>query len=361
MRAAVLQQIGDDDLDVRDDVEAVGPKAGEVRVRIRATGICHSDRHAMTGAIPQPAPSVLGHEGAGEVIAVGEGVTTVVPGDHVIVVWIPPCGGCTYCIKGQPNLCMSGVTDAFVNPRFLIGDTQVYGMAGTGTFSEELVLPERAVVKIDNDVPFDIAALVGCGVITGVGSVVNAAKLEPGSTAVVIGCGGVGISVIQGARLAGAATILAVDLVDQKLEWAREFGATHTCTPDQLPEQMGLLTDEGQGFDYGFEVIGRSDTIRSAYDATRRGGKTVVIGVGRPEDMVQFSAFEFFFAEKTLMGSVYGSSDVRRDLHRLIRLWKAGRLDLERMITRRLDLKEVNDGFRAMEKGEVIRQVIEFA
>jgi len=232
-------------------------------------------------------------------------------------------------------------------------------MAGAGTFAEQLVLLEHGAVKIDKDVPMDVASLLGCGVMTGVGAAINSAKVEPGSSVVVFGCGGVGISTIQGARIAGASTIVAVDMVDRKLDWAKQFGATHAVTPADLPQAQRELTG-GSGFDYAFEVVGRSETIKAAYDATRRGGTTVVVGVGRADDMVSFSAFDLFYGEKALKGTYYGSANIRRDFPRLLSLWRAGRLDLDGMITRRLAIEDVNEAFDAMASGEVIRQVITF-
>jgi S-(hydroxymethyl)glutathione dehydrogenase/alcohol dehydrogenase len=255
---------------------------------------------------------------------------------------------------------MAYMINAFSDAHFqLDGTTPVFGMAGAGTFAEELILLEQGAVRIDKDIPFDVASLLGCGVMTGVGAAINAAKVEPGSSVVVFGCGGVGVSVIQGARIAGAATIVAVDMVDNKLEWAKQFGATHAVKPEDLPQAQRELTG-GAGFDFGFEVVGRSETIKAAYDATRRGGTTVVVGVGRAEDMVQFSAFDLFYNEKNLRGTYYGSANIRRDFPRLLDLWRGGRLDLESMITRRLGIDDVNDAFAAMSSGEVIRQVITF-
>src|SRR4051812_25997778 len=296
MKAAVLHQVGDTKLDVRDDIGTVATGATEVKVRIAATGVCHSDISAMAGILPQSVPAVLGHEGAGEIVEVGADVTRVAPGDHVIVNWLPACGTCRYCLGGQPNLCIVYVMQAFIDPKFTMGDTQLFGMAGTGTFAEEIVVPAAGVEKIAPDVPLDIASLIGCGVMTGVGAAINTAKVEPGSNVVVIGCGGVGISVIQGCRIAGAAEIVAVDMVERKLGWAKDFGATHAVTPDALPQMIQELT-AGEGFDYGFEVVGRSQTIRSTYDSVRRGGTAVVVGAGAAEDMVQFSAFELLFLD----------------------------------------------------------------
>jgi S-(hydroxymethyl)glutathione dehydrogenase / alcohol dehydrogenase len=355
VRAAVLREIGSDKVDLA--IGEVGD--GQVKIKIRATGVCHSDLSAMNGTIPCAAPAVLGHEGAGEIIEVGAGVTSLVVGDHVVVCWSPQCGHCHDCVNGRPHLCMTYMMDAFVASHFSIGDEPVYGMAGAGTFAEELIVSEAGAIKIDDDIPFDVASLIGCGVMTGAGAAINTAEVKPGSTVLVIGCGGVGISAIQGAKICGAATIVAVDMVEQKLEWAKQFGATHAVTPADLPATLLALTG-GAGFDYSFEVVGRSDTIRTAYDSTRRGGMIVVVGVGRAEDMVQFSAFELFYNEKTLRGSYYGTANIRRDFPRLLGLWRAGRLDLEGMITRRLTLDDINDAFTAMQAGEVIRQVITF-
>jgi S-(hydroxymethyl)glutathione dehydrogenase/alcohol dehydrogenase len=360
MRAAVLRQIGDEKVEVRDDVEAVGPGPGEVRVRIHTAGVCHSDLSGMNGTLPTATPGILGHEGAGEVIAVGEGVDEIAVGDHVIVVWVPPCGSCIFCLTGQANLCTTVQFGAGAMPRFLLEGLPAFGFAGTGTFAEEVVLPKQAVVAIPKDVPLDIAALIGCGVMTGVGAAMNTAKVRPGSSVVVFGCGGVGISIIQGARICGAAEIVGVDLVDSKLEDAKRFGATHAVKPDQLMDASTEITG-GLGFDYSFEAIGHPQTIRAAFDAVRRGGTATIVGVGRAEQMIELSAFELFFLEKKLLGSIYGSADVRVDFHRLLRLWRTGRLDLENMISRRIDLSEVNEAFGALERGEVIRQVIQFA
>jgi len=358
MKAAVLHNVGDTKLDLRDDVTLAEPGPGQVTIDIKATGVCHSDLSAMNGTLPVAIPAVLGHEGAGEVVGIGPGVTDLREGDHVIVCWSPQCGVCAQCSAGQPQLCMTYIMSAFTEARFNVGGNPTFGMAGAGTFAEQLVMPTAGAIKIPDDVPYDVASLIGCGVMTGTGAALNAAQITPGSSVIIIGCGGVGISAIQGARVAGASTILAVDMVDKKLEWAKQFGATHGCTPDQLPGVIQELT-AGEGFDYGFEVVGRSDTIRMAYDATRRGGTTIVVGVGRADDMVQLSAFELFYAEKVLKGSYYGSANIRHDFPRLLNLWRAGLLDLEGMITRRIKLEDVNEAFDAMTSGEVIRQVIE--
>ena len=231
-------------------------------------------------------------------------------------------------------------------------------MAGTGTFAEYLTLPQEAAIKIDDDVPFEIASLIGCGVSTGVGAALNTAAVEAGSKVVVFGCGGVGISVIQGAKVAGASVIVAVDLVEDKLEMAKRFGATHACKPDDLAELQAELT--GDGFDYAFEAIGVPAVMRQAYDATRRGGTTCVVGVGAMDQEVAFNGFEIFFSEKNFMGSYYGSVDVRKDFARFLQLWKDGELDLDGMISGRMKIDDINDAFDAMKRGEAIRTVITF-
>ena len=359
MRGAVLRQTGDEGLDVVDDLEIVDPGPGQVKIKIEATGVCHSDLSGMNGTIPQPAPAVLGHEGAGTILEVGEGVTSVAVGDHVIIAWSPPCGTCVNCVdRKSPHLCaafMGGMGDT----KYTEDGNPLFGFAGAGTWAEEMIMPEQGVVKIDDDVPFNVASLIGCAVMTGVGAVINTAKVEPGSSVVVFGCGGVGISVIQGARIAGAAEIVAVDLVDEKLETAKQFGATHSVKPEDLAALQPEI-GHGDGFDYAFEAIGSSVTMRAAYDAARRGGTAVIVGVGKMDDMVSFSAFELFYGDKTLRGSLYGSSNVRTFMPELLSLWKADKLDLESMISRRIALDEVNDAFRALQAGEVIRSVIDF-
>jgi S-(hydroxymethyl)glutathione dehydrogenase/alcohol dehydrogenase len=358
MRAAVLPGINEK-IDYFEDVELLPPGPGEVRVRVAASGVCHSDIGGQNGTFPQPTPCVLGHEGAGEIVEVGEGVTEVAPGDHVIVSWVPPCGACASCLRGQPHLCMTLLAMQAVTPHFSRNGETLYGFAGTGTFAEELVIREQGAIKIDSEIPFDIASLIGCGVMTGVGAALNTAAVQPGSSVVVFGCGGVGISAIQGARIAGASTIVGVDLVDSKLDIAKRFGATHAVKPNDVQGAINEVT-AGEGFDYAFEVIGTPGTIRAAYDATRRGGTTVVVGAGRMEEQVAFSPYELFFMEKRILGCFYGSADVRTDYHKLLGYWRDGALDLEGMITRRIDVSEVNEAFDAMLAGEVIRSVIEF-
>ncbi|WP_019633184.1 Zn-dependent alcohol dehydrogenase [Actinomadura atramentaria] len=359
-RAAVLHAVGDEHLDLRDDVTVVDPGPDQVKVRIRATGVCHSDLSTMTGVLPSVPPTVMGHEGAGVVTAVGSHVTGVAEGDHVVVNWTPDCGTCPDCLRGQPYLCMTHLAAAFTEPAFRLGDgTPAFGMAGVGTWAEEIVLPRQGVIPVAADVPFEYAALLGCGIPTGVGAAINTARVEPGSTVAVVGAGGVGLSVIQGARIAGASTILAIDPNEAKHPLAKRFGATHTATLADADEAKNLLTN-GVGFDYAFEVVGRSAAIRTAWDATRRGGDVIVVGAGAADDEYSNNAFALLFDGKAIKASLYGGCDLKRDIPRFVDLWRAGRLDIDGLISRRIRFEELNDAVDALRAGDVVRQVVLF-
>ncbi|MGW9456313.1 Zn-dependent alcohol dehydrogenase [Streptomyces globisporus] len=357
MRAAVLHEIGHEKLEVLDDVEAVGFGPGKVKLRIRATGLCHSDVSAMSGVLPQPAPFIPGHEGAGEVVDVGDGVTGLSAGDRVLVCWLPACGDCPSCKRGQTHLCLAGFMNAGT-PNFKRPGGDVFGFAGTGTFTEEVVVGAGCAVPIPDDVPFEIAALIGCGVTTGLGAAINTAQVEAGSSVAVIGCGGVGISTIQGARVQGAAQIVAVDPVASRREAALRFGATEAVAPGELADAKQRITG-GEGFDYVFEVVGKSATTRTAYENTRRGGTLCVVGAGAMDDTFQVNMFELFFDEKRILPSMYGGGDVLRSYERAIALWRAGRIDLESMITHRVRLDGINDALDQMRTGEALRACIE--
>ncbi|MFK3735696.1 Zn-dependent alcohol dehydrogenase [Streptomyces sp. NPDC088090] len=357
MRAAVLHEIGQDKLEVLDDVEAVGFGPGRVRIRVRATGLCHSDVSAMSGVLPQPAPFVPGHEGAGEILDVGDGVTGLAPGQRVLLCWLPACGSCAACRRGQTQLCLAGFMNAGT-PNFKRPGGDVFGFAGTGTFTEEVVVDAGCAVPIPDDVPFDVAALIGCGVTTGLGAAINTAKVEAGSSVAVIGCGGVGISAVQGARLQGAAQIVAVDPVESRREAALRFGATEAVAPEDLADAKQRIT-AGEGFDYVFEVVGRSATARTAYETTRRGGTLCVVGAGAMDDNLQLNMFELFFDEKRILPSMYGGGDVLRSYERAIALWRAGRIDLESLITHRVPLANVNEALEQMRTGAALRTCIE--
>ncbi|MFG2015346.1 alcohol dehydrogenase catalytic domain-containing protein [Actinomadura geliboluensis] len=359
-RAAVLHAVGDKELDLRDDVSTIDPGPDQVKVKIKATGVCHSDLSTMSGVLPSALPTVIGHEGAGIVAEVGDRVTGVRPGDHVVVNWTPDCGECAECLRGEPYLCMTYLAQSFSEPAFRLGDgSPAFGMAGTGTWAEEIVLPRRGVIKVAEDIPFEYAALLGCGIPTGVGAVFNTAKVAPGSTVAVVGAGGVGLSVIQGAKIAGASAILAIDPNEAKHPVAERFGATHTATLDGLDEAKGLLTG-GAGFDYVFEVVGKSAAITTAWNATRRGGDVIVVGAGAADDSWSQTAFALLFDGKSLKASLYGGCDLKRDIPMFVDLWRAGKLDIDGLITRRIGFGDLNDAVRALADGEVIRQVVLF-
>ncbi|MEU1144144.1 Zn-dependent alcohol dehydrogenase [Streptomyces sp. NPDC005863] len=359
MRAAVLHETGQDKLEVLDDIETVGFGPGKVKIRVRATGLCHSDLSAMNGVLPQPAPFIPGHEGAGEIVDVGDGVTGLAQGDRVLLCWLPACGACPACKRGQTQLCLAGFMNAGTPNFKRSGDSSdVFGFAGTGTFAEEVVVDAGCAVPIPDDVPFDIAALIGCGVTTGLGAAINTADVAAGSSVAVVGCGGVGISAIQGARLKGAAQIVAVDPVASRREAALRFGATEAVAPDELADAKQRIT-AGEGFDYVFEVVGKSATARTAYETTRRGGTLCVVGAGAMDDHLQLNMFELFFDEKRILPSMYGGGDVLTSYERAIALWRAGRIDLAGLITHRVQLVEINEALDQMRTGAALRTCIE--
>lgn len=357
MRAALQSEIGQDKLEVVDDMEAVGLGPGKVKIRIRATGLCHSDLSAMSGVLPQPAPFVPGHEGSGVISDVGDGVTALKQGDRVLVCWLPPCGHCPSCKRGQGHLCLASLVNAGT-PNFRRAGGDIFGFAATGTFAEELVVDAACAVPIPDDVPFDIAALIGCGVTTGLGAAINTAEVEAGSSVAVIGCGGVGISVIQGAKVQGAAQIIAVDPVESRREAALRFGATEAVGPEAFDDAKNRITG-GEGFDYVFEVVGKSATAQTAYKMTRRGGSVVIVGAGALDDNFQIDMFSLFFDEKKILPSMYGGGDVLRSYERTIALWRAGRVDLAGLITHRVQLAEINDALDQMRTGVALRTCIE--
>ncbi|HEY8216925.1 MAG TPA: Zn-dependent alcohol dehydrogenase [Acidimicrobiia bacterium] len=356
MRAAVLREVGGkmpvEELTLR-------PLAShEVRVRIAACGVCHSDLSVQQGVMPVMFPSVLGHEGAGTVEEVGDAVASVAPGDQVIMAPIAPCRRCFFCLRGQPTLCEQGFNHMFT-PYAHAGDEAIGPGLGPAAFGEETIVPEASVVPIDASFPIEIAALVGCGVVTGVGSVVNSAQVEAGATVAVIGCGGVGLAAIQGARLSGASQIIAVDRVAGRLEHATGSGATATVDASGSDPVAAVreLTD-GRGVDYSFEVVGLSSTIQQAYDLARRGGTVTVVGAGSFDDMVSFSAANLMVDARTVRGCVFGSTDPLRDFPRIVRWQEQGLLDLERLVTRRIGLDDIDDAFREMLEGKGARSVV---
>ncbi|MBB5956991.1 S-(hydroxymethyl)glutathione dehydrogenase/alcohol dehydrogenase [Saccharothrix tamanrassetensis] len=359
MRAAVLQRSGLDGIAIRDDVSTVDVSDVLVRVRVRAAGVCHSDLSAATGRLGLTPPVVLGHEAAGEVSAIGSDVDGFEVGDRVMVSWVPQCGECASCRRGQPELCGYSARPEYRRPRFVVDGEPVAAQAGCGAFAEEIVVTRHNLVPLPDGVPFEIGALVSCGVTTGVGAVRNTAALAAGSSAVVIGCGGVGMAIVQAARAAGAAAVLAVDPVAAKRELALELGATDVAEPAGLAAAVASVTG-GEGFDVAFEAVGVPETIRSAYDATRRGGTTVVVGVGAADAVVPFTARELYASGRRLVGSVFGSSDVRRDYPRVIESWRAGDLRLEKLISDRIGLADLPEALAALRAGSALRSVVVF-
>lgn len=354
MKAAVLREAKKPL--VIEDVKLDDPGPGQVLVKTGASGVCHSDLHFIDGLWPIPTPVVLGHEAAGVVEQVGPGVTYVEPGDHVIMLFVPFCGTCSYCTTGRPNLCPQGRSRT---PTLHIGDKAVAPFLSMSSFAEAMVVPEGGLVKIPKEVPLNSAALVGCGVMTGVGAAINTAKVAPGSACAVIGTGGVGLNVIQGCALAGAERIIAVDIHPNKLEMAREFGATHFVDASKEDPVAKVRELTAGGVDYAFEVIGLPQAITQAFDMARPGGEAIVVGMAPIGSEATISA-PAFLAEKVLRGCVYGSARPRYDMPRIIDLYMAGKLKLDELVSRTYPLEGINDAFTALKNGEVARSVITF-
>ena len=337
------------------------PKAGEVLVKMKATGICHSDLSVINGTIPVPFPMVLGHEGAGIVEALGPGVTNVKPGDHVTLSFVPNCGDCYHCLRSEPYLCLRSTPDG----KMMDGTTRVHlngqdinVMQFLGNMAEYAVVPAMCLVKIDADIDLKAAALVGCGVTTGVGAALKTAQVKPGSTVAVFGAGGVGLSIIQGARIAGAARIFAVDLSDEKLALAKELGATDAINGANDPLGKIMELTGGIGVDYGFEAIGIPAVVDQAQKATRRGGTMTVVGVGKLSQKLEFNALMFPLMSKTIKGSMYGSAEFRVDFPKYLELYKQGKLDLDRMVTHTYRIDEAVQAFADLQAGKNARGVI---
>ena len=354
MKAAVLKEAKQPL--VIEEVTLEDPGPGQVLVKTAASGVCHSDLHFIDGLWPAPTPAILGHEAAGVVEEIGPGVTYVEPGDHVVLVFIPFCGTCRYCTTGRPNLCQQGGSQ---RPTLHIGDKVVPPFLSMSSFAEYMVVQEGGLVKIRKDAPLESASLVGCGVMTGVGAAINTAKVQPGSSCAVIGTGGVGLNVIQGCVLAGAERIIAVDIHPNKLEMAREFGATHfiDASKEDPVAKVRELTEGGA--DYAFEVIGLPQAITQAFDMVRSGGEAIVVGMAPLGSEATISA-PAFLAEKVLRGCIYGSARPRFDMPRLIDLYMAGKLKLDELVSRTYPLEQINEAFTALKNGEVARSIIKF-
>ena len=340
------------------------PKRGEVTVKLGACGVCHSDLSAINGTIALPLPLVLGHEGAGVVEEVGEGVSGLAKGDHVVFSFIYMCGKCRFCVAGRPVLCLEQgkalTTPLEGTPRTRDASGAPLNIfSGCGSMAEYATVSAENLIKIDPKIPLDCAALVGCGVTTGVGAVFNTAKVEPGSSVAVFGCGGVGLSAIQGARIAGAEKIIAIDTLPAKLEMAKQFGATDGLLFKEDPtKELKKMT--GGGPDYAFECVGSGELAGAAYRAIRRGGLAVVVGVAKPSDSTSVRTMTLPFEEKTLTGSYFGSCVPRVDFPRMLSLYMAGKLKLEELITRRYSIDEAPQAFADLQAGKNARGVIVF-
>ncbi|MFD4953781.1 Zn-dependent alcohol dehydrogenase [Streptomyces sp. NPDC058451] len=358
VRAAVLPAVGSP-LEVT-GIELPEPGPGRVRVRLAAAGVCHSDLSLTNGTLRVPVPAVLGHEGAGTVVAVGEGVTRVAPGDAVVLNWAPSCGTCHACSLGEVWLCVNAMNGAAdVHARTADG-TELHPGLNVAAFAEETVVAASCVLPLPDGVPLTDAALLGCAVLTGYGAVHHAAKVRPGETVAVFGAGGVGLATLQAARIAGAERIIAVDVSPDKEELARRAGATDflTATAD-TPREIRALTGK-QGVDAAVECVGRAVTIRAAWESTRRGGRTTVVGIGGKDEQVTFNALELFHWGRTLTGCVYGNADPARDLPVLAEHVRTGRLDLTALVTDRISLDDIPAAFENMLAGKGGRALVVF-
>ena len=372
-RAAVALEAGKP-LEVM-EVNLEGPKAGEVMVEIKATGICHTDEFTLSGADPEGLfPSILGHEGAGVVVEVGPGVTSVKPGDHVIPLYTPECRQCASCLSGKTNLCTAiratqgqGLMPDGTSRFSMLDGTPIHHYMGCSTFSNYTVLPEIAVAKVREDAPFDKICYIGCGVTTGIGAVINTAKVEIGAKAVVFGLGGIGLNVLQGLRLAGADMIIGVDLNDDKKPMAEHFGMTHFINPkncDNVVQEIVNLTktpfDQIGGADYSFDCTGNVKVMRDALECTHRGwGQSIIIGVAPAGAEISTRPFQLVTG-RVWLGSAFGGARGRTDVPKIVDWYMDGKISIDPLITHTLKLEDINHGFELMERGESIRSVVVF-
>jgi len=336
-------------------LRSLGPH--DVRVRLAASGVCHSDLSLARGVLRQRVPAVLGHEGAGTVVDAGSAVTTVSAGDRVVLIWAPPCRECWFCGAGEPWLCERAL-EAANQPYATIDDVPVYPGLGTAAFGAETVVPDRALVALPDDMAFDTAALLGCAVLTGFGAVTNTAGVRAGDSVLIMGLGGVGLTAVQAARIAGASPVIAVDPDPGKQLLAGRLGADSAFPPDaDLAAAVRTLTG-GRGVDVAVECVGRAGTIRSAWSLCRRGGHTVIVGIGGKDEEITWNALELFHFGRTISGCVYGSTDPARDVPVLIKHVRSGELDLEALVTRRIGLGDVEGAFADMDAGRGARALV---
>jgi S-(hydroxymethyl)glutathione dehydrogenase/alcohol dehydrogenase len=358
VRAALLDEVGTVPGIATLDLAPPGPD--QVRVRLRATGVCHSDLSLSRGRLAHELPVVLGHEGVGRVVEVGSAVRDLAVGATVVLNWSPACRACWFCRAGEPYLCQNA-DRASRRPHARTADGRdVYPGLGVGGFATETVVDALACVPIPDDVPAVEAALLGCAVLTGVGAIRNAAKVQPGASVVVFGLGGVGLSAVQGARMAGAARIVGVDPAPDKADLARRLGATDVIEPGPDVAKRVRALCEGRGADHAIECVGRAETIRAAWSSTRRGGRTTVVGLGSTADRLEFNALEIAYFARTLAGCMYGAADPRTDIPYLLECYRAGALDLRTLVTREIGLDAVGDALADLAAGTGARSVVVF-
>lgn len=359
MKAAMLRKVGEPLTIEEIAISKPGPR--EVLIKTAATGVCHSDLHFVKGLYPTPMPIVLGHESAGIVEQVGSQVSYVKPGDHVITCLSVFCGHCEHCLTGNMARCSSPETSRGQDedPRLSINDQPLPQFANLSSFAEQILCHEHALVKIRDDMPLDRAAVIGCAVMTGAGAVFNTAKVEPGSTVAVIGCGGIGLSSINGADIAGAGRIIAIDISDSKLETARKFGATDVINASEVDPVKAVRELTGRGVHYSFEAIGLKETAEQAFGMITTGGTATIMGMIPVGQKIELSGSSFLM-EKRIQGSSMGSNRFRVDMPRLVDFYLSGKLHLDEMISKRIKLEQVNEAFEDMEAGAVARSVIIF-
>ncbi len=363
MKAAVLSEPGKA-VCICDDIDLADPRSGEVRIRVKHCGICHSDYSLANGSFPSPVPIVLGHEAAGVIDAVGPGVTTHEVGDHVVLTPCPPCGHCYYCVRNEQHHCVNSAnihTHSFTDGTTALSQAgqQVYRGLGIAGFAEYAIMPASGAVKIPQDAPLDVACVIGCAVQTGVGAVLNTAQVEEGATVLVLGLGGIGLSVVQGAALAGASRIIVSDPVEERRIMASKFGATDLLNPNEDDVVSACMDLTQVGVDYAFETAGFAALVQAGFAASRPGGSTIAVGAPPMQEGITVTpAAILTVSGKKLMGCLLGSCNSLREIPRLVSLWQQGKLDLESLITHRRPLEEINEGFEDMSHNRGIRTVI---
>ena len=366
VRAAVAHEAGKP-LSI-ETLQLEGPRSGEVLVEIKATGICHTDAYTLSGADPEGIfPSVLGHEGAGVVVEVGPEVKSVKAGDHVIPLYVPECRACEYCLSGKTNLCQAvrATQGRGLMPdessRFSLGGETIYHYMGTSTFSQYTVVPEIALAKIREDAPFDKVCYIGCGVTTGIGAVINTARVEPGANVVVFGLGGIGLNVLQGCKMAGADKIIGVDINPARRELAEKFGMTHFVNPKEVEgDLVAYLVDlTGGGADYTFECIGNVEVMRQALECCHKGwGESVIIGVAGAGEEISTRPFQLVTG-RVWRGTAFGGARGRTDVPKIVDWYMDGKINIDDLITHKMPLAEINTAFDLMHEGKSIRSVVE--